>query len=142
MNVNGFSVTAYIRPEPQGSTKAFVVNGKALVTSANPKLTPYRSEVTRCAIVALRDMQIDLPFAEKHVPVSVAVDFYLRRPDSLSRKHRLPARKPDIDKLLRATLDALTGVGFHDDGQVVEIWTRKLYDGVERAEIHVKRVDG
>lgn len=38
-----------------------------------------------------------------------------------------PASAPDLDKLVRAVLDALTGLAYHDDAQVVEIHARKVY---------------
>jgi len=38
-----------------------------------------------------------------------------------------PAVAPDIDKLLRAVSDALTGVGYMDDAQIVEVYASKIY---------------
>ena len=38
-------------PVPQGSTKAFVRGGRAIVTSANAKLRPWRSTVSEAWIV-------------------------------------------------------------------------------------------
>lgn len=38
-----------------------------------------------------------------------------------------PMTKPDVDKLLRAFLDALTGVVWKDDSQVTDAITRKRY---------------
>lgn len=127
--------TAYVKPEPQGSAKAFVIAGKARVTSDNTKLKPFRSEVTRCAMLACRDNGVSLPYAEKHRPVEVRLQFSLRRPESLPRRHIMPARKPDLDKLVRATLDALTGVLFHDDGQVVMVSATKVYSPIEGVEV-------
>ena len=49
------------------------------------------------------------------------------RPPSLAAKVREPAKRPDLDKLVRAVKDALTKVLWHDDGQVVEILARKFY---------------
>jgi Holliday junction resolvase RusA-like endonuclease len=34
---------------------------------------------------------------------------------------------PDLDKLVRAILDSLTGVVWRDDAQVVDIVARKVY---------------
>lgn len=131
------SFTAYVHPEPQGSSKAFVIAGRAHITSSNTKLKPFRSEVTRCAMVAARDENINLPMAVKHVPVRVEVDFYIAKPDSIPKKRLYPSVKPDLDKLLRAVLDSLTGVAFHDDGQVIEAYPRKFYGSPERVEVKV-----
>lgn len=51
--------------------------------------------------------------------------------DAPKRRKTFPSRKPDIDKLLRSTLDALTEAGvFTDDARVVE-FTRlaKVFPG-------------
>ena len=71
-------------------------------------------------------------------PVRVEVDFYLPRPSSVSIKKRsLPIVPPDLDKLLRSTLDGIgqgvdtgkvgDGMTWGDDSQVVEIFARKFY---------------
>lgn len=38
-----------------------------------------------------------------------------------------PAKKPDVDKWARHTLDALTGSAYTDDGQVVDLLCQKRY---------------
>ena len=53
------------------------------------------------------------------------LEFRLRRPASVDRA--LPTTKPDRDKLERAVCDALTGVLWVDDCQVVDGPVRKLY---------------
>jgi Holliday junction resolvase RusA-like endonuclease len=40
---------------------------------------------------------------------------------------RYPTTKPDLDKLARAVLDALTGVYYLDDAQVVSLDLQKAY---------------
>lgn len=60
-------------------------------------------------------------------PVSVTVQFYLPRPKSLARKVEHHLKKPDVDKLARCLLDALTGVLIPDDRCVVELHAAKTY---------------
>lgn len=53
-------------------------------------------------------------------------------------------KKPDVDKLIRAILDALTGIVWADDKQVFAITARKLYcDGKHRigAYIDIKEAE-
>jgi Holliday junction resolvase RusA-like endonuclease len=40
---------------------------------------------------------------------------------------RYPTTKPDIDKLSRAVLDALTSVWYKDDSQVIQLEAQKIY---------------
>ena len=53
------------------------------------------------------------------------VDFYLPRPQRL--KGERPMVKPDIDKLLRSTFDAMEGIVYDNDSRVVSIETGKWY---------------
>jgi Holliday junction resolvase RusA-like endonuclease len=54
-----------------------------------------------------------------HEPCRVKVEFWLPRPKTVKRAW--PTAKGDLDKHLRSIGDALTGVLFVDDGQVV-VW--------------------
>jgi crossover junction endodeoxyribonuclease RusA len=127
------------RPAPQGSMKAFVIDGKARLTCDNAKTMPYRQAVGYAALAAREGGEI---FAGPHVAVSVQCDFYFKRPKGHKKAWTHPPTKPDIDKLCRATLDALTGILFADDGQVVGLKAVKHYGLSERALISVEKVDG
>ena len=129
--------TVYATPTPQGSMKAFVRGGKARLTSDNRKLKPYRQEVAGTALSTLEGLGIALPFAGKHVPVQASYTFFLSRPPSIPKKRTLPAVKPDLDKLIRSTSDALTGILWADDGQVTNFQASKFYGSPERVEIRI-----
>ena len=60
-------------------------------------------------------------------PVRVQLEFVLPRPTSLPKSKPTPAavKRPDTDKLVRAVLDALTGVVWGDDSQVVALHATK-----------------
>lgn len=47
----------------------------------------------------------------------------------------LPAKKPDIDNIAKAVLDALNSVAYRDDTQIVELQIRKQYSEKPRLEI-------
>lgn len=117
--------------EPKGSTKAFVRKmgnvHRAIVTSDNPNLKRWEQLVRFEAQTALRSAKLlACPFFDGAVRVDVA--FGLHRPPSVSAKKRpLPIVKPDVDKLLRASIDPLIGVLFKDDAQVVATSARKFY---------------
>ena len=122
--------TAHGAPEPQGSARAFVRGGRAVVTSDNPDLHGWRQVVAWAA-------QQHRPAEVIRGPVRVRLRFYLTRPASVSERRRpRPIVKPDLDKLTRAVLDALTGIVWADDSQVVEVEASKNY-GDARVEIEV-----
>jgi crossover junction endodeoxyribonuclease RusA len=136
--------TVHCKAEPQGSKRAFVVPGKnggrarAVVVDTNKgPMRSYRSQVTQEAIVALSEASHPQPFAAKHMPVEIVLEFMFLRPDSAKKRH-WPVVKPDGDKLLRATLDALSGVLFADDAQVVRVNMEKVYGPLEQVHISAR----
>lgn len=135
--------TAYARPEPQGSMRGFVLPGKggrkprAILTSNNPRMKPYRQELTHSAMAEMRELKIPSPMAGKHVPVAVVFDFYFARPASIPKKRKEMVVKPDLDKVVRASADALSGILYEDDAQIVDMRVRKHYGSPERVEITV-----
>lgn len=145
--MNQIHFTAYVTPQPQGSMKGFVLPGKwgakprAILTSDNKKLKPFRGEVTREAMSALSKAGIAEPFAAKHVPVSMVMDFYFQKPPSVPKKRKGMVVKPDLSKLVRSTEDAMTGILYVDDAQIVELSVRKHYGTPERVEVSAAIVD-
>jgi Holliday junction resolvase RusA-like endonuclease len=115
--------------------KAFVVGGRARVTSDNAKTMPWRQQVGWTALNARPTADI---WAKRHEPVAVAMTFVFTKPQSVSKKRLQMAVKPDIDKLCRSALDAMTGILFVDDGQVVQITAGKVYGAPERVDIMVE----
>jgi len=71
--------------------------------------------------------------------VSLTVDFYFDRPKA-QKKAIYKTTKPDVDKLVRSIADALTGIVFGDDAQVVQMTCRKAYGSPARAEIQVREL--
>lgn len=103
-------------PAPQGSKRH--VGGGRLI-EASKKVAPWRKAVAAAATVVMID-KFSLLWVPWSGDVSVSLDFVLPRPKSLARSRPTPPaiKRPDLDKLERAVLDALTGVVFADDSQV------------------------
>ncbi len=53
----------------------------------------------------------------------------------------LPDKKPDIDNIAKAVLDALNEVAYRDDTQVVELQMRKKYSDRPRLEICIEELE-
>ncbi len=63
-------------------------------------------------------------------PVGLYVTVYLRQPAAVPKRDRataLPIRRPDLDNYLKTALDALSGVAYLDDAQVVLLTGQKRY---------------
>lgn len=125
----------YAKCVPQGSSSAFIKNGRAIVTSANKKLKPFRKAMSLAASIAMQEHGHDGLLAPQGEPVGVSLDIYFDKPKSASRRQHCTV-KPDCDKLVRSCFDSMTGIVWHDDAQVVELFARKHY-GPERIEVSV-----
>ena len=88
-------------------------------------------------------------FFEKGIPVQVSIKAYKKPPKSTTKKNlRLIekglypwTKKVDIDNICKSVLDALNGIAYADDGQVIKIKASKKYTlQEERIEIEVKEV--
>ena len=126
-------------PAPQGS-KRHVGNGRMIESSKH--VGPWRERV---ALAAYNECPRPIPGA-----LRVSLLFTLPRPKSHYRtgrnSHLLretapdhPIGKPDVDKLARAILDALTGIWWDDDSRVVSLDAVKIYGTSPSVAIHVER---
>jgi crossover junction endodeoxyribonuclease RusA len=125
-------------PAPQGS-KSYRGHrgGKPVLVESCTAVRAWREAVVRAIRAAMRRTG----FTTMSVPSIVVIDFYLARPASAPKGRTVPDRRPDLDKLVRSTLDALTTAGaVEDDARVVEITARKHYaQSVCGAHIIVRR---
>lgn len=118
-----FTITG-ITPAPQGS-KRHVGGGRMVESSA--KVRPWRE--------AVRQEALATGLAITDEPVYLHLLFRFRRPKGHHNaqgqiKPSAPTThttRPDLDKLCRSTLDALTGVLFRDDSQVAFMVASKEY---------------
>jgi Holliday junction resolvase RusA-like endonuclease len=134
----GTELTFYVggvEPVAKGSMRAFVPKGwnRAVVTdSGGARLRSYESAI-RNAARAEMDKR-GLPCAHE-TPFEVLLAFFTARPAKDYDRHGIvrgaaratPWLKPDIDKLQRSTLDALTGLVFDDDSRIVRIVVEKRF---------------
>jgi len=128
-------------PCPQGSLRAFAYQRTTgtlatRVVSDNPDLAAWRQAVAWSALAALPAGRTTFGG-----PVDVVASFVLARPRRRARPW--PTSRPDVDKLLRAVLDALTGIVWRDDAQVVRTSASKHYaaaDELPHASIIVTAV--
>ena len=137
--------TALGHPQAKGSTRAFIPRGsnRPITTDANPRTAPWEVAIATAAHEAANGGRpVDCG-------VVVTLSFYFQRPrghygtgrNAGTLKASAPAAmttKPDVDKLARAALDALTGVVVADDRQVFALHARKLYGAPERLEAVIR----
>ena len=129
------TISIPLAAKPQGSKKAFVINGKAVLVEASKDLKVLRAEFSRqITEQAYKEkwVRIDRPN-----PAFVAITFTFVRPGSVKREHMTVV--PDTDKLARFVLDAITQADniWEDDSQVVALHVYKVYGEQAQTEITI-----
>lgn len=123
------------RPAPQGS-KRHVGNG--IMVESSKGVRPWRDAIRAAATAAAErhgwPLAVDRPFA-------LTVVYTLARPAGHNRSGQYadllrdnaptyPGTRPDLDKLIRSTLDALADAAvISDDSRVIHLDATKAYPG-------------
>lgn len=147
--------TVHGTPAPQGSKRLLPFGGKRggrpMLVESSKAVGPWRAKVRRAAEAA-RDLLPADDQARETDAVTVTLDFNMPRPKAHYGTGRNaetlkpaaptdPIGKPDLDKLARAVLDALTGIAWVDDAQVTALVVSKRFAPHPRhVGVHV-RVD-
>ena len=119
------SIRVYGKPLAKGSAQAFIGKTKkgerfAGIRPANPKLEAWEQAIRAAAVKAMDGRKLI------REPVAASMLFFFARPQAHygtgrnagQLKASAPTRHsqtPDLDKLVRAVFDALTGIVFDDD---------------------------
>jgi crossover junction endodeoxyribonuclease RusA len=125
------------KPAPQGSKRHV---GRGIMVESSREVGPWRERVALAAHQAMHRLPVITG------AVTLALTFVLLRPKS-TPKRRTPAatKRPDVDKLARAVLDAITDVVIVDDAQVINLRaTKRLAELGESpgVKIRVGNADG
>lgn len=156
-------VTVLGEPKGKGSTKSFIPkrgdgsmvtrpNGAPMVVTTDDSGKPGKAWASMVAGSVAEAMQdAGMAPVPKAVPVVLEMIFYRPRPaahfgtgrnaDVLKPSAPMaPSTKPDVDKLVRAILDALKSVAWYDDGQVTGAPAWKVFGMPARCELRLWRL--
>lgn len=110
--------------KPQGSKKAFIINGRPVLVEASNDLKKHRTVYSE--LIRLDAEAAEWVTPDKDTPISVTIEFVFLKPKTVKRTHMTTI--PDIDKIARFCLDALVNAGvLHDDRQIVNLNLSKRY---------------
>jgi Holliday junction resolvase RusA-like endonuclease len=63
---------------------------------------------------------------------------YSKKKHALCVEHKIaPAKKPDVDNILKAIFDALNGYAYADDSQIIKIKAEKIYTEEPFVEVEI-----
>ena len=133
----------------------FVIPGKPFgkqrprMTKAGMAYTPkettsYENLIKR----ACQDSKNDIYFGVNQ-PIGLGIKAYYPIPGSTSKKARaamlngqmLPTKKPDCDNIVKIVADALNGIAYYDDKQIVVNVIEKHYAEEPRVEVIILGID-
>lgn len=128
--------------EPQGKGRPrFYNKGNYTGTYTPQKTVDYENEVKKAYIAQCKGERY-----EKGIGLELTIKAYFRPPKNTSNK-RLglmvekkirPTKKPDLDNVAKAIADALNGLAYHDDSQIVTLHIEKYYDIFPRIEVEIQ----
>ena len=120
-----------------------VAQGRPRVTKFGtydpPKSKEYKQYVKRCVMN-------EKPGEPTKQPLAARIDAYMSIPKSKPRKWRedagmgmiRPTKRPDLSNIVKCIEDALTGVVWHDDSQIVRLIAIKRYSDYPRVEVTIQ----
>lgn len=118
-------------PAPKGSTKSFLPrNARARFLSGQhvkPITLADNREKQKSFASSVSWSAVQAGLKPAGGPVAIHLQFIMPRPKSLPKRVAHCVKKPDVDKLCRLILDAMTGVAYNDDSQVVQLNSIKRY---------------
>ena len=111
------TVTIPGTPAPQGSKRHV---GRGVLVESSKAVGPWRERIAWFTAQAMTTHPVTTN------AVTIRLDFVMPRPASTPKRVTPPAvKRPDLDKLARAALDAITGIAIADDSQVIDLHATK-----------------
>ena len=136
-----FMVNFTVYGEPQGKARPrFRKVGNFVQTYTPQKTKSYEDEIRMFAKAAMG--------SSKPLETPVALYLYIRKgiPASYTKKRRndclsginKPTVTPDLDNCLKVFMDAMNGIVYLDDKQIVSINCEKVYSEISGVDVLVK----
>lgn len=136
-------LTIMIPGEPCAQGRPRFSTAGGFVKAYDPaKSRNYKAYVKMCAIDAMQEQG----WKCTESPLSIEITAFMSIPASKSKKFKQaaivgaerPTKKPDVDNVFKILTDALSGIAYKDDKQIVSATINKWYAEVPRVEVRVK----
>lgn len=140
-------ITFEIPGKPQGKARPRVVRNK--YTGKSHGITPEKTKSYEDLIRWCWQSAGGLSFGDGvQIEMRIVAEFAIPKSYSKARVREIvqgglrPVCKPDVDNIQKVVLDALNGIAYRDDAQVVRISCEKRYalDGKSRVRVTVSEI--
>lgn len=128
-----------------------IAKARARVTMRGGKPRAYTPQKTREYEARIRAAAMDVMGGRKPLdgPIHLEIEAFMPIPESWSRSRKLeaglhiimPTSRPDLTNIAKAAEDALNGVVWKDDSQIVQLISSKEYSILPRLRVKVRRID-
>ena len=134
MKMSSFTVHG----EPQGKARPRAVKQSGIMRVYTPQKTKdYEREIATAYKTQCNGMFSGAVEMEIHAYYTIPKSASRKRVlDMVSDKER-PTKKPDGDNIAKAVCDALNGVAYKDDAQVVDLTVRKYYSKLPYIQVFI-----
>lgn len=129
-----------VRGEPQGKGRPRVVRNGLVTRTYTPEKTAVYENLIR---LEYQQKYGDVCIVDKCLQVSITA--YFAVPKSAGKRKRvqmlsgtlLPGKKPDCDNIAKCVCDALNGIAYRDDSQIVDLRVIKRYAVMPQIDIEI-----
>lgn len=81
--------------------------------------------------------------------LGIDIKLFFQIPKSTSKKKQelmeqgkiRPVKRPDLDNCMKIITDALNGIAYKDDSQIVQATASKYYSSTPRAEVYIQQLE-
>ncbi len=115
--------------------------GRGIIVDANKNAKPWQAEVKAAALDVFQGPLIEGPVAIEIREYRLRPKGHFRTTGELSAaglRKPFPTSAPDTGKIARGIHDALTGIVYRDDAQIVLDVTSKEWGESERTEVEIQ----
>lgn len=119
-----------------------VPKARPRVTKSGFAYTPKRTAVYEMAVKLIFNSKYK---EQLHGPVGARIEAYFKIPKAdrkVKENDYCTKHLGDSDNIGKAILDALNGLAYEDDAQVVELWIEKRYSITPRVEVVLTELEG
>lgn len=137
-----------IHGAPQGKGRARTVRNRA--TGRSMSYTPEKTVEYENLVRMEYQAQCGGAWLGEQTPIAAVICVSYPIPASVSKKKReemldgqiFPTKKPDCDNIAKVILDALNGIAYRDDAQVIFLLMQKRYSETPRVDVHMWQTVG
>ena len=134
------SIKFQIDGEPRGKGRPRFFRRGTFVSTYTDKLTVNAEQWWKLSFQQ-EAQKVGWKIVPQGIPVKIEMDCFFSYPKSMSAKKRAAnmyvTKKPDLDNAMKL-IDALNGIAWHDDSQVVLASLSKMYtDGQPRSVVTI-----